>query len=281
MVRTRADHPSRLSVNFYAAPPDCTVERFCALLAARGIGGIGLTARVLDAMSPAALRRLLADYGLRATSLNSAGYVLHADRKAARAQAELDDRLFAAAAEVDAPINVIPGGLLHAARGTGLVAARARAEEGIARLAERAAREGARLSLEPFHPMAIGQRGCINQISAALAAIAKWPAMGLTLDLHHLWWDADLDAVVREMPHRIMVVQICGIELPADGGPPRRAEIHAAGTHEVGRLIRLLREADHDGPIEYEVFHDQLGAPEIGGLLDRAVADFLALTEAA
>ncbi len=283
MVHGQPDRLSRFSVNCYAAPPDCTAEQFFAALATRGITGVGLTARVLEAMpAAAALRRLLAAHGLRATSLNSAGYVLHADPVAARAQAALDDRLFAAAAEVDAPVNLIPGGLLHAAAEMSLAEARARAAEGIARLAERAAREGALLSLEPFHPMAIGPRGCINQIAAARAAVAPWPRMGLTIDLHHVWWDADLDAVVREMPQRILVVQICGIELPADGGPPRRAEMRApARTQETRHLLRLLEAAGHRGAIEYEVFHDQLGAPEIGGLLDRAVEDYLSLTETA
>jgi sugar phosphate isomerase/epimerase len=275
----RGDRLRRLSVSLYAAPPDCTTERFCALMAARGFGGIGLTARAVEAMPPAMLRRTLAVHGLRASSLNSVGYVLHADRAAASAQAALDQRLFAAAAELDAPVNLIPGGLLHAAPGIGLAEARHGVAEGIARLAERAAREGARLSLEPIHPMAIGLRGCINQISTAVAAIAPWPAMGLTLDLHHSWWDADLDALLREKHGRIMLVQVCGIELPADGGAPRRAEIRASGAREVHRLLRLLNEVGYDGEIEFEVFHEQLGAPEIGGLLDRAAVDLLELTE--
>lgn len=249
------------------------------MLAERGFGGIGLTAREVDAIPPRALRQLLAAHGLVATSLNSAGYVLHAAPAAARAQAALDDRLFAAAAELDAPVNLITGGVLHAAPGTSLADARAVVAEGIARLAERARREGVRLSLEPFHPMAIGLRGCINQLSAAIAAIAPFPWLGLTLDLHHSWWDADLETLLREQAHRIMLIQICGIELPSDGSAPRRAELGAAGTQEVRRLLRLAEQARYTGGIEYEVFHEQLGAPDIATLLDRAAADLLELME--
>ncbi|WP_198374114.1 sugar phosphate isomerase/epimerase family protein [Neoroseomonas rubea] len=249
------------------------------MLAERGFGGIGLTAREVDAAPPRDLRRLLGAYGLQATSLNSAGYVLHADAAAARRQAELDARLFAAAAELDAPVNFIPGGLLHAAAGMPLADARARVADGLARLAERAQREGVRLALEPFHPMAIGPRGCINQISAALAAIEPFPWIGLTLDLHHSWWDADLEQLMSDHAQRVMLIQICGIDLPADGGVPRRAELGAAGSQEVRRILRLAAQAGHAGGIEYEVFHDQLGAPDIEDLLDRAAADLLALTE--
>lgn len=274
-------HPqlSRFAVNSYAAPEDCSTEQFCRALAERGFGGVGLTSRELDTQEPKALRRLLAAHDLRATSLNSAGYVLHADPAAARAQAAYDDRLFAAAAELDAPVNLIPGGLLHAAPGTSLRDARARATDGIARFAERARQEGVRLALEPFHPMAIGPRGCINQISAALEAIAPFPWMGLTLDLHHSWWDADLERLLTDHAQRIMVIQICGIELPADGSAPRRAELGASGSQEVSRMLRLVAASGHTGFIEYEVFHEQLGRPPLEALLDRAVAALRELME--
>lgn len=270
---------TRFAVSAYAAPCDCPLELFCRMLADRGFGGIGLTAREVDARSPRDLRRLLDAHGLRTTSLNSAGYMLHADPTAARAQATYDDRLFAAAAELDAPVNLIPGGLLQAAAGMSLRDARARVSDGIAGFAERARAEGVRLALEPFHPMAIGPRGCINQISAALAAIAPFPWMGLTLDLHHSWWDVDLEPLLTNHQDRIMLIQICGIELPADGSAPRRAELGAAGTHEVHRVLQLATAVGHTGGIEYEVFHEQLGGPAIGLFLDRAAADLSALTE--
>lgn len=279
MAQSAAGRLAHFSVSEYAAPAGCPPAEFLDLLARRGIGGVGLTAMAVEAVPPTTLRRLLADHRLRPSSLNSVGYVLHADPDAARAQSVLDDRLFAAAAEIGAPINLIPGGLLHAGPGTSLRDARARALEGLSQIGARADREGARLSLEPFHPMAIGPRGCINQISAALDAVASLPRMGLTLDLHHSWWDSDLDALIRDATHRIFIVQVCGITLPADGGPPRRAELGADGTAEVTQLLRGLRAADYAGAIEYEVFHDQIGRPPIEPLLDRAVSQFLTLTE--
>lgn len=276
-----AQHLSRFAVNEYAVPMGFAPAAFFTQLARRGIGGVGLTANAVQQLPPTALRRLLAEHGLRATSLNSVGYFLHADPRMAGEQSLLDDRHFAAAAEINAPINLIPGGLLHAQPGTGLEDARARALEGLERLARRAERAGALLSLEPFHPMAIGPRSCINQISAALAAIARWPRMGLTLDLHHSWWDADLEALIRDATTRIFVVQICGIALPADGGPPARAELGGAGRAEAAQLLRRLRAANYQGAVEYEVFHDQLGQPPLEPLLDRAVAAYLSLMEMA
>jgi sugar phosphate isomerase/epimerase len=281
--RGRAARLRRFAVNFYAAPPECGIEAFCGLLAARGIGGVGLTARALAAMDAGALKRLLDAHGLRCTSLNSTGYVLHPPGSAAaRGQAALDDRLFAAAAALDAPINLIPGGLLQAAAPMPLAEARARSLKGIARLADRAAREGVRLSLEPMHPMVVGLRSCFNQIAAVRLILEAWPpsVMGLTLDLFHSWWDAELEAAIATLTARLLVVQVCGLVVPADGAPPRRAAL-SAGPPDLARVLRLLKAAGHEGPIEYEVFHEQMRpAPPIEALLDRAAADFLALTEA-
>lgn len=277
-----ADRLRRLSFNYYMAPPDCGIERFCAMAAEHGVGGVGLTARALEALDATALARLLASNGLACTSLNSTGYVLHTDPAAAAAQARLDDLLFAAAQVLDAPINVILGGTLHSAApgkpALSLREARARAEEGLARLAERARQAGVRLALEPMHPVALGTKGCINQVSHARALAARHPEVGLTLDFHHSWWDEDLAPAIAAAPRDILVVQICGQSVPADGTAARRAEL-AEGPADLGLFLRDLDSAGYAGAIEYEVFWDQMGRPEPVGLLDRAVADYLRLTD--
>jgi sugar phosphate isomerase/epimerase len=275
------DRLRRLSFNFYMAPPDCDIARFCAMAAARGVGGVGLTARAVEAMAPEALARLLGAQGLRCTSLNSTGYVLHADPAAAAAQARLDDLLFAAARVLDAPINVILGGTLHGATADApalsLRAARRRAAEGLAQLAARACDAGVRLALEPMHPTALGTKGCINQVSHASALAARHAGVGLTLDFHHSWWDEDLASAIAAAPQDILVVQVCGQVVPPDGSAARRAEL-AEAPADLGFFLRDLDAAGYGGAIEYEVFWDQLGRPDLPGLLDRAARDFLTLT---
>jgi len=279
---TETERLRRLSFNFYMAPPDCSIERFCAMAAARGVGGVGLTARAMEALAPDGLARLLRAHGLRCTSLNSTGYVLHADPAAAAAQARLDDLLFAAAKSLDAPINVILGGTLHGANAETpalpLRTARKRAAEGLARLASRAREAGLRLALEPMHPTALGTKGCINQISHARALAAQHEGIGLTVDFHHSWWDEDIQSLVFQAPPDILVVQICGQSVPPDGSAARRAEL-SEGPADLLLFLRDLDASGYDGAIEFEVFWDQMGQPELPWLLDRAVRDFLNLTQ--
>ncbi|WP_270937065.1 TIM barrel protein, partial [Falsiroseomonas oryzae] len=194
-------------------------------------------------------------------------------------QAALDARLLAAAQELDAPVNVILGGVLHgAAHGAppSLREARRRTAEGFAALARRAGALGVRLAVEPIHPAAIGTRSCINQLDQALALIGDDPRCGLTLDLFHSWWDPALERVVAGHPDRLFLVQICGLDILADGGPPRRADL-ATGPADLALLLRDLDAARYRGPLEYEVFHDAMGRPDPDALLDRAVRDFLSL----
>jgi sugar phosphate isomerase/epimerase len=266
----------RFAVSLYAAPPDCALEDFCAMLARRGIGGIGLTARAVETHAPEALARLLRTHDLAATSLNSAGYVLHDDPALAAAQAALDIRLFEAAQALGAPVNVILGGTLHAG-GLDLRSARQRSAEGLAALAARAAPLGVRLALEPMHPAALGTRSCINQLALARPLVAAHPGMGLTLDFYHSWWDADLAPTIRGQPGSILVAQTCGLDVPPDGSPPRRAPLGTAPP-DLAMMLRDLHEAGFAGAIEYEVFWDQIGRPSPEAMLDDAVRDHLALT---
>ena len=268
MPNAHAHHRRRLSISHYAAPPDCPIDRFCGLLAAAGAGGVGLVERSLDQISLPRLERCLAEHGLIATSLNSAGYFLHADAGAAARQARLDDRLFEAAALLGAPVNLIPGGILDSA--LKLEAARALAIAGIARLVERANAAGIRVALEPIHPVGMARKGCINQLGQARAVMDQHPGLGLTLDLFHSWWDYDLDATVAVERGRLRVVQVCDVALPADGSAPRRVPL-GEGVVDVGRFVANLTAAGYDGMIEYELFADQLGNPPIGLLVDHGV----------
>lgn len=279
---TTAATTRRLAVSFYAAPDHCSLEEFCRLLAERGIGGIGLTARAVEAHTPVELERLLRSHDLTCTSLNSAGYFLHADPEAAHRQERLERLLLDAALVLGAPVNVIPGGLHHArARGepVALAEVRRRAQDGLERLAQRMAVDGIRLSLEPIRPLGLTDKGCINQLSHARAAIAGLPGAGLTLDLFHSWWDADLSDTVATAVEDLHVVQVCGVETWPSDTPPARTDL-ALGTADVRGFLAELTAAGYSGLLEYEVMQFQR-AQEVVGLLDRAVADFVALQQPA
>lgn len=267
-----------LAVSFYAAPDDCSLERFCGLLAERGLGGIGLTARATEGRTPDQVAALLGAHDLVGTSLNSAGYFLHANEGRARAQRELDALLLEWAAVLQVPLNIIPGGL-DDARSTGravpLSEARRRAQDALAELAGGAAAVGVRLSLEPMHPLGLPDKGCVNQLSAARAAIADLPGVGLTLDLFHSWWDADLADTVASAVDDLLVVQVCGVVTGPPGTPPRRTDL-ALGSADVGELLDQLAAAGRTAPVEFEVMQFQQ-AQEVQGLLDRAARDFVQL----
>jgi sugar phosphate isomerase/epimerase len=267
-----------LSVSYYSAPSEFGLDRFCELLARRGIGGVGLTAAAVEEFTPRQLAALLAGHGLRCTSLNSAGYFLHADAGRAARQAKVDAHLLDCAAVLGAPVNVISGGLDDAATPTSAVSleeARRRVTDRLARLADTAAQLGVRLSLEPIHPLGVTDKGCINQLSQARSVIAGLPQVGLTLDLFHSWWDADLESTVRDATKDLFVVQVCGVET-SPAGIPWRTDM-ADGHVDVEALIGLLSEVGWKGMVEFEVMYAQRPR-DVVAVLDRTVRDFANLT---
>lgn len=266
----------RLAVSCYVAPPGCSLERLCELLAHRGVGGIGLTAPAVMGRDPEGLARLLDLHELTCSSLNSAGYFVHADPRLAMHQAEVNQHLLECAAVLGTPVNVIPGGIDHATmKGAGrpfLAEVRGRAESALEQLADEAARAGVTLSLEPIHPLGLTDKGCVNQLSRARAIASRLPSVGLTIDLYHSWWDADLVETVAQAIDDLRIVQICGVETGWPGVPPRRTDM-TRGVADVRGFLAELSTAGYSGQIEYEVMYQQR-PQELLGLLDRAVADF-------
>ena len=70
-------------------------------------------------------------------------------------------------------------------------------EDGIAELLDYAQIGGMPLAIEPLHPMYAADRACVNtsrtRSTSATGSIRKRTgALGVALDVYHVWWDPDL-----------------------------------------------------------------------------------------
>lgn len=263
-------HLRDLSINHYIWPDDAPVRDFIELVAGLGAGAVGLTARALDEMSAADLKRLLDEHDLRVSTLNSVGYFLYGDAAQAAARRDLSERLIEASAVLEAgSLTMIAGGLDHG--NWTLEDARARVAEGAAELAERARAAGVRLGLEPIHPMDTFGKGVINTIAQALALVAAHDNLGLTIDLFHSWWDPDLLSVLDRAGDKVYVYQICNV---IEGDPavkPGRA-LPDEGALDVGEIVRQARARGYAGFIEFELFPQHLKGRPADDAIRAAVA---------
>ena len=229
-----------------------------------GIESIGLWREPVAEVGLAGAAAMVADSGLRVSSLCRGGFFTAADP--ARRRAALEDNrraieetatLAAAGAPGSAPVLVlVAGGLPDGDRD--LPSARARAADAIAELVDDAAAAGVVLAIEPMHPIYAADRGVISTLGQALDVAERFPTVGVVVDTFHVWWDPQLAEQVRRAGPRIAAYQVCDwiTPLPADALLARG--MMGDGHVDFAPVTRLVAEAGYAGDIEVEIFNQSI-----------------------
>jgi sugar phosphate isomerase/epimerase len=255
------------SVNHYLCPPDTLVLDFLDRISEHGFTSVGLTERALEGLPIAQLRREIAARELGISSVNSAGFFL-LNGDAARSQAVRNNSLLQKTADLgDVGLNVIVGG----SKELPISVARQRATEELARFAERANELGVRLLIEPLHPLNARTKSCFNTISQIETVFGLIPNLSLNVDLFHLWWDPDLDRVVRGESVPVGILQFCDVGGEQADGLARRLPL-GEGFAPWAEQIELVRTAFVSAPIELELFANQLPDRSLEDILARSAA---------
>ena len=235
-----------------------------------GIESIGLWREPVAEVGLAGAAAMVADSGLRVSSLCRGGFFTAADP--ARRRAALEDNrraieetatLAAAGAPGSAPVLVlVAGGLPDGDRD--LPGARARAADAVAALADDAAAAGVVLAIEPMHPIYAADRGVISTLGQALDVAEQFPAdrVGVVVDTFHVWWDPQLDPQVRRAGRRIASYQVCDwiTPLPADALLARG--MMGDGHVDFAAVTRLVVESGYAGDVEVEIFNAEVWAAD-------------------
>ena len=229
-----------------------------------GIESIGLWREPVAEVGLAGAAAMVAESGLRVSSLCRGGFFTAADP--ARRRAALEDNrraieetatLAAAGAPGSAPVLVlVAGGLPDGDRD--LPGARARAADAIAELVDDAAAAGVVLAVEPMHPIYAADRGVISTLGQALDVAERFPTVGVVVDTFHVWWDPQLAEQVRRAGPRIAAYQVCDwiTPLPADALLARG--MMGDGHVDFAPVTRLVAEAGYAGDIEVEIFNQSI-----------------------
>jgi sugar phosphate isomerase/epimerase len=229
-----------------------------------GIESIGLWREPVAEVGLAGAAAMVADSGLRVSSLCRGGFFTAADPTRRRAALEDNRRaieetatLAAAGAPGSAPVLVlVAGGLPDGDRD--LPGARARAADAIAELVDDAAAAGVVLAIEPMHPIYAADRGVISTLGQALDVAERFPTVGVVVDTFHVWWDPQLAEQLRRAGPRIAAYQVCDwiTPLPADALLARG--MMGDGHIDFAAVTRLVAEAGYAGDIEVEIFNQAI-----------------------
>ncbi|WP_431879577.1 sugar phosphate isomerase/epimerase family protein [Micromonospora marina] len=246
-----------------------------------GIPAIGLWREPVAEIGVPAAARLVADAGLRVSSLCRGGFLTAAD-DAGRAAALADNRrAIDEAADLDAACLVlVVGGLPPGSRD--LAGARQRVADALAELAPYAGERGVRLALEPLHPMYCADRAVLSTLGQALDLAEAFPAaqVGVVVDTFHVWWDPDVWRQIARAGARIASFQVCDFLTPLPADVLLGRGMMGDGHIDFPPLRRAVEAAGYAGDVEVEIFNaevwatdpDQVVATMIARYTDRVLA---------
>jgi sugar phosphate isomerase/epimerase len=132
-------------------------------------------------------------------------------------------------------------------------------EEGISDLLPYATAAGVKLGIEPLHPMFAADRSVIVSLRQANTIVGSFnhPSLGVVIDVYHVWWDPEVYAEITRAAGHILGFHVNDWIVPLPDVLNGRGMI-GDGVIEVGRLRAAVDQAGYGGPIEVEIFNEQL-----------------------
>ena len=260
-------HP-RYSLNQATVKHASLAEAIAATQSA-GIQSIGLWREPVADAGLEVATRLVADSGLRVSSLCRGGFFTAPDGP--ERVAALDDNrraieetaaLAAAGAQGSAAVLVlVAGGLPHGSRD--LAGARERVRDALGELEPFAASAGVALAVEPLHPMFAADRAVVSTLGQAIdLAVAAGPTAGVVVDTYHVWWDPDVLQQIERAGRlgRIASYQVCDWLTPLPADVLLGRGVPGEGHIDFAPITRAVAEAGYVGDVECEIFNADVWA---------------------
>ncbi|MFE4817545.1 sugar phosphate isomerase/epimerase family protein [Streptomyces sp. NPDC056704] len=269
--------PARFSINQMTVKqlPMPELVESCLEL---GIPGVGLWREPVQSYGLDATAKLVRDAGLAVTTLCRGGFFTAIDpRERARA---LDDNRAAvdeAATLGTDTLVLVSGGLPAGSKD--LHGARERIADALGELGPYAAERGVRLAIEPLHPMYAADRCVVSTLAQALDLAERFPAdqVGVTVDTYHIWWDDTAPAQIARAgaAGRIHTFQLADWTTPLPEGVLNGRGQLGDGSIDMREWRSYVEAAGYSGPIEVELFNDELWARDGREVLAETAARFV------
>jgi sugar phosphate isomerase/epimerase len=221
-----------------------------------GVGWIGLWRHKVEEIGLTETARRLRGAGLRASSLCRGGFFPAAS--AQDRQQRIDDNIRAVdeAAELGASVLVLVAG---PAPDRDLDAARQMVEDGIRAVLPHALERSVRLAIEPLHPMYAGDRSVVVTLAQANAMASRIasPFVGVAVDVYHVWWDPSVYVEIARAGRSIVGFHVSDWLVPPPDHLLGRGML-GDGVIQLRRLRQAVDAAGYSGPIEVEIFNQQI-----------------------
>ena len=206
------------------------------------------------------------DAGVELSGYCRGGFFPAADALGLKAALEDNRRAVDEAKTLGSPclvlvVGALPGALTGKAAYTDIALARSQVFDGIAATLEYARQVGMPLAIEPLHPMQAAERACINTLEQALDICdaldpEKSGALGVTVDVYHVWWDPKLAAqIARAGREYLLAYHVCDWLLGTRDLLNDRGMM-GDGIIELKQLRGWMEAAGYAGAAEVEIFSE-------------------------
>jgi sugar phosphate isomerase/epimerase len=277
-----APHP-RLSIN-QATVKYASLGEALRVTRDAGIEAIGLWREPVAEVGLREAVRMVADSGLRVSSLCRGGFFTAPEGDERRAALDENRRAIdetAALAGAGAPgsaavLVLVAGGLPAGSRD--LAGARERVVDALAELAPEAQAAGVTLAVEALHPMYAADRAVVSTLGQALDIAERFPAesVGVVVDTFHLWWDPELFAQIARAGRggRIASYQVCDWVTPLPADVLLARGMMGDGHIDFAPISAAVAEAGYTGDVEVEIFNEAIWADDPAAVVARTADAF-------
>lgn len=206
--------------------------------------------------NPVATGKMLQDLGLKVSSLCRGGMFPAATPDERRKRIDDNLRAIDEAVALKTDLLVLVNG---PAPDKDIDGARQMVVDGIGAIADHAATHGVRLGIEPLHPMFAADRSVIVTMPHANEIAAQFDShrVGLVVDVYHIWWDPQVYREIARTAERIFAFHVSDWIVPLPDTLMGRG-LMGDGVIEIRRLREAVEAAGYHGPIEVEIFNQQL-----------------------
>jgi sugar phosphate isomerase/epimerase len=281
-MRDFSPGPEGLSINTATLRKQWRLDRIIDECARRGIRCIAPWRDQVAAIGIDAVARRLRDNGVRLSGYCRGGFFPAADAAGLAAALADNRRAVDEAKMLEAPclvlvVGSLPGALEGKPLHRDIARARAEVHDGIAATLDYARGVGMPLAIEPLHPMQAAERACVNTLEQALDLCdaidpARSGALGVAVDLYHVWWDPKLAAQIeRAGRERLLAFHVCDWLTPTRDLLDDRGMM-GDGVIEIRRVRAWMEAAGYAGPAEVEIFSEHWWSRPGEEVLDTCIA---------
>jgi sugar phosphate isomerase/epimerase len=247
--------PSRLSINHYSIR-QWDLPQLVTGCQSVGISSVGLWRDKVNALGLETSRRLVEEANIAVSSLCRGGFFPYSSEEERAKTIADNQRAVDETAALGSPLLVLVCGGMAAA---GLEQSRQMVFDGVAALTPYAQARGVKLGIEPLHPMFTANRSVISTLAQATDLANHFPqdTVGIVLDAYHVWWDPRLYQEIDRASGRLFAFHVSDWLVPPPDFLNGRG-LMGDGCIEFSKLVAAITRAGYQGPIEVEIFNEQL-----------------------